>query len=521
MPSGEDGLSPSTMGDPSGESSDSGGNGEPKLDLESGGSEEGMATGDDGGGPSDPCQEAADLESNQGCEFWAVDLPNVWAGLYGHPSPEQQQFAVVVANTNAQYPAHVTVYRGQDDTWIGETDVAVGDIRTIHLPASSIEPRANTTNGEAYRIVSDLPITAYQFQPLDNTVTVFSNDASLLFPSHVLGNDYTAITGDGISLQTDAGVDGAGAYVTVVGTQDGTQIEIFPAKSLYGGPTQLSLNRGQAATFISSGDTMGVVGAGNLSGSRVAASAPVAVFSGNVATIEPQPGVAGQSCCADHLEHQMLPLTAWGNEYTAAPAPAPGNAAVDNRAGFRITGAYDGTSLIYSGTTPVGAPTVINAYETLRFEANAGFTVRSADPNKSFALTQFLLSNQAIAGVFGQDGDPAMIAVPAAAQFQDRYIFATPAGYGSNFVTIYRRVGTPIELDGVEIAGTWKSAGTIAGAAWEFTHRQLGVGSHSIRSLDEAPFGIIAIGYDEDVSYGYPGGSGFEGLSEPPPPPVD
>ena len=157
----------------------------------------------------------------------------------------------------------------------------------------------------------------------------------------------------------------------------------------------------------------------------------------------------------------------------------------------------------------------------MRFEAGAGFSVRSADVDRSFALTQFLLSNQAIAGAFGQDGDPAVIAVPVAAQSQDRYVFATPAGYGSNFVTIFRRVGTTIELDGVEIAGTSKAAGRIAGAAWEFTHRQLSVGSHTIRSLDETPFGIVATGYDEEVSYDCPGGSGFEGLSEPPPPPAD
>ena len=35
--------------------------------------------------------------------------------------------------------------------------------------------------------------------------------------------------------------------------------------------------------------------------------------------------------------------------------------------------------------------------------------VTSNDPERSFAITQFLLSNQAIAGAFGQAGDPAMI----------------------------------------------------------------------------------------------------------------
>ena len=50
---------------------------------------------------------------------------------------------------------------------------------------------------------------------------------------------------------------------------------------------------------------------------------------------------------------------------------------------------------------------------------------RGVFPSKPFALTQFLLSNQAI-NPLGQPGDPAMIALPAAAQFETNYIFLVP-----------------------------------------------------------------------------------------------
>jgi hypothetical protein len=510
--SGADG---SSTGDGSGGTSSGTG---PFLDI--GGSDGTAGESGQEGGFEDPCEEAAAMQSNQGCEFWAVDLPNIWAGINGGPAPEDQQFAIVLANTSTSAMAHVEVYLGTTNTLLGETDVGVAEAQTIALPAASIPPQANSTNGEAFRIVSDHPVTAYQFQPLDNTTPVFSNDASLLFPTHALATDYTAITGDGIQLSTDLGVSWAGAFVSVVGIEDGTNVEIFPSVPLMAGAQVVTVNRGQVVTWLSDGAVTGIAGAGNLSGTRVEASAPVAVFSGNTATIEPQPP-ALNGCCADHLEHQMLPLTSWGHEYVMPAAPAPGNPNANNRSGFRITGAYDGTSLIYNPSAPPGAPATIDAYQTVRFESETAFTVRSADANKPFALTQFLLSNQAIAGAFGQPGDPAMIAIPAAAQFQDLYVFPVPDGYSSNFVTISRPVGAPVELDGAPVAGTWQSLGTLGTAAWEYIHVLVGVGSHSLRSTDGTPIGIVGVGYDQDVSYGYPGGSGFDAISEPPPPPID
>lgn len=44
---------------------------------------------------------------------------------------------------------------------------------------------------------------------------------------------------------------------------------------------------------------------------------------------------------------------------------------------------------------------------------------------------------------------------------------------------------------------------------------------HTAGSTSTAePCGIISVGYDTDVSYGYPGGSGLQSISVPPPPPA-
>jgi hypothetical protein len=500
------------------------GGGESEADAETGekldvAGDSTMTGAGEGGGPIETCDDAAMSESNQGCEFWAVDLPNAWAGINGSPAPQDQQFAVVVANVASDNVANVQVFLGDSDQVVDSAMVATGEIHEFKLAAQNQAPRANTYDGVAYRIASDVPITAYQFQPLDNTVQVFSNDASLLFPTHVLGTDYTAITGDAILLSTDVEPEGdnSGAYVSVVATEDGTTVDLYATWGLYAGMDKgIVLDRGEVFTAVSLGPKTypGITGDGNLSGSRIAADKPVAVFSGNVATIEPNPG----QCCADHLEHQMLPLVAWGHEYVAAPPPGPNGAAVDNAAGYRITGAFDGTPLMYSPSTPPGAPTSIDAYETVRFQTNQAFSVTSGDPEKPFALTQFLLSNQAISA-FGQPGDPSMIALPAAAQFETNYIFVVPAGYTVNYVTAIRQAGTDVTLDGVSVsAGLWKPLGSLDGVAYEYIHMEVQTGSHAIGS--DEPAGIVSVGYSVDVSYGYPGGSGVHTISEPPPPPA-
>ena len=213
----------------------------------------------------------------------------------------------------------------------------------------------------------------------------------------------------------------------------------------------------------------------------------------------------------------MLPLVAWGDGYAAAPPPGP-SGTVDNLAGYRVTGSFDGTSLQYSPATPAGAPATIDAGETVRFQTDQAFTVTSGDPDKPFSITQFLLSNQVIAPL-GQAGDPSMITLPAVEQFQTHYIFLVPDGYAVNYVTVVRVAGTEVLRDGVSVeAANWRPLGTLAGVDYEFVQLAVPTGSHSIDS--EEPCGIISVGYDTDVSYGYPGGSGLEIISEPPPPPV-
>jgi hypothetical protein len=492
--------------------------------LDQGGAE-GMNDGGNEGGTmgGTACEQAAATHSNQGCEFWAADLPNAWQiGL--QVGAEDQTFGIVVTNTSSE-DANVDVFAGSQAAPLQSATIAPGALRVFSFGNSLGLQAQGNSKGVAYRIESDRPVTAYQYNPLDNSTPVYSNDASLLFPTHVLDTDYTAITGDALWLTTANG----GAFVTVVATEDDTYVTFYPPAgiTMYPGNNVAVLNRGETYTMMSN-DVAAVwqedFGQGNLSGLRVEADKPVAVFSGNVCAWEPTPH---QYCCCDHLEHQMLPLTAWGTAYIVSTA-APASGSTDDNVRVRIVGSFDGTQLSYSPSPPAGAPAVINAYETVVFTATSSFVVTGDQP---FAVAEFLMSNEAVTvdptpsdpddNFF--TGDPAMILVPPAVQFRGEYVFQVPAEYAANWVTVLRPSGANVSLDGADKTNdsTWLDIGTLDGTTWQRGHFPLSFGPHTVSSDADEGVGILVAGYDVAVSFGFAGGSGVEFQDLPPaPPPV-
>jgi hypothetical protein len=483
-----------------------------------------MDAGDDTGpGMGTACEQAAEQASSQGCEFWAVDLPNAWQVSLG-PSAEDQAFGIVVTNTASEV-ATVEVFVGQQGAPLQTAEIMPGGLRVFKFGNALNTTAIGNNKGLAYRIESNLPVTAYQYNPLDNSNPVYSNDASLLFPTHVFDTDYTAITGDALWMVNANG----GAFVTVVANEDDTQVTFYPPAgiTMYPGNNVAVLQRGETYTMMSN-EVLAIwqeeAGQGNLSGLRVASDKPVAVFSGNVCSWEPTPH---QYCCCDHLEHQMLPLTAWGEAYIVSLAPPASDGEEDN-VRVRIVGSFDNTALSYSPSAPPGAPTTIDAYETVVFTTSSSFIVTG---DKPFAVAEFLMSNEAITvDPTPQDpddnffiGDPAMILVPPTVQFQGEYVFQVPAEYASNWVTILRPSGETVELDGLDVSNdtTWQNIGILDGTTWQRGHFPISFGPHRVESPADEGVGILVAGYDVAVSFGFAGGSGVEFQdSAPPPPPI-
>ncbi|MBZ0118124.1 MAG: IgGFc-binding protein [Sandaracinaceae bacterium] len=160
------------------------------------------------------CDQAVATNSYIGCEYWAAPTVN---GV----NPEFE-FAVVISNPQAT-AANVTITGPGGFT--APRTVAAGAVETVRLPwveglknpneeepvDGLLLPRSALVRGGAYRIRSSIPVTVYQFNPLeyridrdcaqepagmelDGECFSFTNDASLLLPVHVLTGNYIVVS---------------------------------------------------------------------------------------------------------------------------------------------------------------------------------------------------------------------------------------------------------------------------------------------------------------------------------------
>ncbi|MEL6180863.1 MAG: IgGFc-binding protein, partial [Myxococcota bacterium] len=242
-----------------------------------------------------------------GCEFWGVDAPNRF-GLHN-------RFAFVVGNVDPEAMAHVKV-ESSDGQLLAESAVAPGQMAALHLP----HPRMTNVSESGVtdfglRIVSDAPINAYQFNPLeryddDNAqLAVASTDASLLLNGSGLGTEHLVLSYPQWSHY--------GSFVTIVSAEDHNLVTVRPTAdtasglnvpALVAGATwNVTLERGQVLTLLTNRE------GSDLTGTEVLSSAPVAVYGGVDCARIP---IESDFC--DHIEEVSLPVSVWGRVYVGA-----------------------------------------------------------------------------------------------------------------------------------------------------------------------------------------------------------
>ncbi|HUT77720.1 MAG TPA: IgGFc-binding protein, partial [Polyangia bacterium] len=257
------------------------------------------------------CEQAAVATTTVGCLFYAIDLDS-------HDSVEIQQYAVAISNVNQTDAAHVVVYKGNASTsgWDihFEADVAPMSLHTFNLPDYHMDGSGLMPKG-SYKVVSDVPIVAYQFNPVDGANSYLS-DASMLIPASSLSSDH-----DVVGWKQNEGDGDMRAYFTVVATVDGSQVTVEPSVVPLAGGVVPGTGQPFSVT-MDEGDVLEVETDGlgqSLTGSRVTSdeSHPIAVFSGQECAFIPE---TTYSC--DHLEEQLPGLRFWGTEIVAARLPA-------------------------------------------------------------------------------------------------------------------------------------------------------------------------------------------------------
>lgn len=487
-----------------------------------------------------PCATDPKTQTNAGCDFWAVDLDNAY---YRSPDgdvydAQSAQFAVIVSNTDELATAEVTVTM-PDDRTIAQS-IAPRTVGTFLLP-STFGLDGSGVSRNAFRVQSNRPVTVYQFNPLAN-VDVFSNDASVLLPTPSLGTEYY------VASHVENGA--YRAYVTVVAVEAGeTAVTIRPTIRTAAGAGVPAIPAGTEQTVtLQRGDVLNVesdqVG-GDLSGTYLRTTQRAVVFAGHEAA------APGEECCLDHLEQQFLPISRWGRSYIATHSMQRSL----EKDHWLILSATAGNHVRIEPAV-ASVPATIDPGVPVRFTSDRDFVVTADEP---VLLVQYLASSFEIiapmnpdscfsdsqchpgyscffsceppecdtdaecpsghtcihysdwsAGVCEPIGDPAMILSVPTEQFRKEFIFLTPNSYLEDYVNVVAPTGAVVQLDGQTVAPA--QFATVGASGHGVYRTRVSDGVHVVKS--DQPVGLVVYGYDDDVSYGYPGGLGLEALTD-------
>jgi hypothetical protein len=501
-----------------------------------------------------PCADAEASNSYIGCEYWPVPTTNMAL------SRDDFAFAVVVSNPQSA-AANITVTR--NGSMVATRTVAPGGTESITLPwVDGLQPTAGSeasalVRGGAYRLRSTLPVTVYQFNPLefriprdcpdedpfdpastDGQCFSFTNDASLLLPTHVLTGNYLVTAYP--SMRTDIrDRDFFGGYTTTTIRSPGyvsiVGVDEAPStvRVTFTAPVLASLDgsvrafgAGESGNFmLNQGDVLQLfsgfpssctprfsdnISSGariidyceasgfDLTGTEVRSSGRVAVLGGHNCAFVPY-----NRWACDHLEEAMFPLESWGSEAIVSITQPVGSE--PNL--IRIVSSHDANSLTFDPPS-AHAPVTLNRTQFIEFEASTSFRVTGTD---SFSVAQ-LLVGQNYAGVeaTGTDvGDPSLSLGIPTEQFRTSYSFLAPSTYTRSYVNVTAPMDASVMLDGTPVTGFSAVGSTGYGVA----RVMISGGAHEMTG--SAEFGIVVYGFGAFTSYMYPGGLDLEAIDVP------
>ena len=468
---------------------------------------QGLACNDDTGLCEGACAPQNLGSTYTGCEYFATVTGNLVSGQY--------QFAVVISNVSAA-AAQVTIDGGELAASIVKT-IAPGEQLVEYLPwvpqlkgCTSLGGRecspAPTTSGSriggAYHIRTTQPVMAYQFNPLDYTLSAanfsYSNDASLLLPWNALRGKYMVAAWQRWSYSIGTSSFLHPSQLSVTATRDNTHVTITATANVVAGGSVPQLSSGETrALAMNAGDVIELRSFdGDLTGSIVESDKPVQVIGGHYCTFIPETTPA-----CDHLEESMFPIEALSNSYVVTAPRVP--AVVDPWPRVvRIVAIAANTTITYD--PPQAAPTFLaNPGDVIEISANASSFHITAD--HKILVVEYMQGQEAGGGT----GDPSMALAVPTEQYRTRYVFLAPLNYRDNYVAVVAPRGAVITLDDVPVTG-FQPVGT---SSYDVAHVWLPkprdgmttqTGTHTIES--SMPFGITVYGYGNYTSYWYPGG---------------
>jgi hypothetical protein len=507
------------------------------------------------------CQEADDQHSNVGCEYWAADLDN--AVISPSLNAAAQQYAIVVSNVEGELPAKVTV--DEDDSLpgqpaevrlVGTATVAPRNLEVFKLGPREVDGSADGTfntgpgtflSRHAYRVKSNVPIVAYQFNPFQN-VNVFSNDASMLLPVSALGGGpghsyvvagWPQTIARTNNANTNFGIDLSG-YLAIIATRPDTHVHLKATVRVIPGPPALPNGIPANSEMDFTLQPFEILNLetsdfnADFTGSIIDSDQPVAVFPGSEASDAPfYDSLANRFCCADHLETQLFPIRTAGQAYVASRMPNRTKAVIaaganigqiDEPEIYRAVATRSGvTHVTTSLPPPDSAFDLADIGDSHLMTVHEDFTLKAS---QAVILSDMQVSQEASGVLRGlPGGDPSLSLLVPVEQWRTDYVLFTPDKYVFDFLVITAPADAHVFLDGAAVDGTFCEKGANGTSAYVAYRCELSFpvidptksppnnvspgrqndGVHHVQA--DEPIGVIAYGFDSFVSYAYAAGT--------------
>jgi hypothetical protein len=363
----------------------------------------------------------------------------------------------------------------------------------------------------AFFVMSNAPIVVYAYNSAET-----SSDSYSAIPISNLGTEYYTINRANDHYSSDPSDPDdpnfairSGEFM-IMAVHDNTVVTITPKYYTENGapanvPFQVTLNRGDC--YLVKGEPRSV-GVGDLTGSHVVTSKPVALLSGHVRSSVP----TKDSNYKDHLVEMLPPVASWGKSYPAVPF-----AVLQAPNVVRMVAHTPNTVITVRtsrGTTTVtlarpGDYADIDVREPTFLESDTTFLAAQIMPS----MNSFPAST---------DGDPALVVLPAVEQFVSSATFRFPEllqqilppnqrfYYYINLVAEEAALPS-LRLDGrlvteIDPMMTWQM---VPGTTLRWTRIRLALGTYTL-SADSGAFAGIMYGMTRADSYANLLGASFD-----------
>ncbi|XP_062454742.1 IgGFc-binding protein-like isoform X2 [Rhea pennata] len=301
-----------------------------------------------------------------------------------------------------------------------------------------------------------------------------SGDSTLVYPVSSLGTEYYVVT-------PNVGTDRYGEFV-VAAWDEPTAVDVhLKAPVTYeghpyprGSVLSLRLDAFQAAQLQSSSD---------LSGTRIVAQKPVAVFTGHTCS-------ARFTRC-NHLLEQLQPVSSWGSTFVVPPLPFEARSDivyVSTARAARVESQHGASSRTVREVLSARSMLYgLQAPNSLSISANAGLQVMFfSDGSHGEALP------------YG----PFFMTIPDVSSYCRSYVVFSRDGYENYAVLIAKTAATSsIKLNRNPLrTAAWKE---VPGTDYSWAGHRLGgrFKAHAVES-ETSPFGLLSVGLGKEKAYG-------------------